>query len=92
MASLLYRQFLGKTFRLMGGFSADKTSAKMLSKMTAVVHGSHSDESHEKPLERIYLVKANHPRWTSLEESHLTLTNAVSRPERRILFEASRRA
>ena len=51
----------------MGGFSADKTSAKMLSKMTAVVHGSHSDESHEKPLERIYLVKANHPRWTSLD-------------------------
>ncbi|CAI5703939.1 unnamed protein product [Peronospora effusa] len=76
LASLLHKQFPEKKFRFVCGFSADKAIAEVLDKMTAIVRGSHSDESDEQIQERIHLVKANHPRGATLHEINLALANA----------------
>jgi dihydrofolate synthase/folylpolyglutamate synthase len=76
LARLLHKQFPGKKFRFVCGFSADKAINTVLDKITQVVRDCHPDESDEQLQERIHLVKANHPRGASLEEINLALVNA----------------
>ncbi|CAI5744415.1 unnamed protein product [Peronospora destructor] len=76
LAGLLHKQFPEKKFRFVCGFSADKAIAEVLDKMTAIVRGSHFDESDEQIQERIHLVKANHPRGASLHAINLAMANA----------------
>ncbi|CAH0473696.1 unnamed protein product [Peronospora belbahrii] len=76
LAGLLHKKFFDKKFRFVCGFSSDKAIAQVLEKITAMVRGSHSDESDEQLQDRIHLVKANHPRGASLEEINLALASA----------------
>jgi len=84
LMGLLHKRFPDKKLRFVCGFSADKDVGSVVSTIADACrrHDSHSSSSKrsssedDAALQRIHLVKANHPRGASLEEVNQSLALA----------------